>query len=316
MSCWFLERHLIPPLWLMGKEGSGGWNWHASVWRGFLAVSWRAVLSSLHSSSGTVSGPWTTGIRVTWSVFPARLELGRAGICVVSCYWYLCILGFASPCLENSAVFHFFQKERPRLSFIIIIIFKICWLRHLACGNLVPPPGIKPTTPGVEAWSVRHWTIREVQETCTFWRQVESLPTQGSALQVENSPVPSQVFCAQADLGISWYSSHGENTLSPSRHQVLEAPIWVVKEWYMSSVGRRNHTCSGNSQRWTRGDSWSIRAGEDLRCHPSCPATENVHGPMAPAFHLVRNAESGVCYRISESEPAFPCKWPGNLWMY
>ena len=31
------------------------------------------------------------------------------------------------------------------------------------CGILVPPPGIEPTPPAVEAWSLNHWTAREVR---------------------------------------------------------------------------------------------------------------------------------------------------------
>ena len=31
----------------------------------------------------------------------------------------------------------------------------------MACGILVPPPGIKSATPAVEAWSLNHWTTRE-----------------------------------------------------------------------------------------------------------------------------------------------------------
>ena len=32
----------------------------------------------------------------------------------------------------------------------------------LACGILVPPPGIEPMPTAVEAWSLNHWTAREV----------------------------------------------------------------------------------------------------------------------------------------------------------
>ena len=33
---------------------------------------------------------------------------------------------------------------------------------HTAHGVLVPPPGIKPMAPALEAWSFNHWTAREV----------------------------------------------------------------------------------------------------------------------------------------------------------
>ena len=35
---------------------------------------------------------------------------------------------------------------------------------HVACETLVSRPGIKPVTPALEAWSLNHWTSREVPE--------------------------------------------------------------------------------------------------------------------------------------------------------
>ena len=32
----------------------------------------------------------------------------------------------------------------------------------MACGILVPGPGIEPAPPALEAWSPNHWTTREV----------------------------------------------------------------------------------------------------------------------------------------------------------
>ena len=36
------------------------------------------------------------------------------------------------------------------------------WLDHAACGILVLWPGILPVPPAVEAWSLNHWTAREI----------------------------------------------------------------------------------------------------------------------------------------------------------
>ena len=33
---------------------------------------------------------------------------------------------------------------------------------HVACGILVPQPGIEPMPPAVEAYSLNRWTVREV----------------------------------------------------------------------------------------------------------------------------------------------------------
>ena len=34
--------------------------------------------------------------------------------------------------------------------------------QHVGCGILVPHPGIEPVPPALEAWSLNHWTAREV----------------------------------------------------------------------------------------------------------------------------------------------------------
>lgn len=41
-------------------------------------------------------------------------------------------------------------------------IYFIFWLYHMACGILVPQPGVKPMSPILEAWSLNHGTAREV----------------------------------------------------------------------------------------------------------------------------------------------------------
>ena len=41
----------------------------------------------------------------------------------------------------------------------------------MACGILVPQPGIKPTPPAVEAQSRNHWTAREVPPFLNCWKK-------------------------------------------------------------------------------------------------------------------------------------------------
>ena len=49
------------------------------------------------------------------------------------------------------------------VSSLELLCIKITFWPHLAaCGDLVPRPGIKPTPPALEAWSLNHWTTREV----------------------------------------------------------------------------------------------------------------------------------------------------------
>ena len=46
--------------------------------------------------------------------------------------------------------------------FMFIYLFLIFWLRHAACGILVPQPGIKSRPPALEVQSPTYWTTREV----------------------------------------------------------------------------------------------------------------------------------------------------------
>ena len=54
------------------------------------------------------------------------------------------------------------------LSSIFAIILKTLFfffflrLHCVACGLLVPQPGIEPVSPALGAWSANHWTTREV----------------------------------------------------------------------------------------------------------------------------------------------------------
>ena len=36
------------------------------------------------------------------------------------------------------------------------------WLCFVACRTLAPQPGVKPGPPALEAWSLNHWTVRDV----------------------------------------------------------------------------------------------------------------------------------------------------------
>ena len=47
------------------------------------------------------------------------------------------------------------------LSVFYFLIFFLFWPCHVACGILVPWPGIEPGPPAVEVWSPNHWTTRE-----------------------------------------------------------------------------------------------------------------------------------------------------------
>ena len=45
----------------------------------------------------------------------------------------------------------------------------------MACGILIPQPGIKPLPPALEACSLNHWTTREVPDEFTLKREISFL---------------------------------------------------------------------------------------------------------------------------------------------
>ena len=52
--------------------------------------------------------------------------------------------------------------------------FFFFWPHRVAYGILVPRPGIEPAPPELEAWSLSHWTAREVPENFSiFFKQPE-----------------------------------------------------------------------------------------------------------------------------------------------
>ena len=53
-----------------------------------------------------------------------------------------------------------------------------CSMRTLSCGtwDLAPWPGIKPRSPALGAWSLSHWTTREVPRFAFFFFLIFFLP--------------------------------------------------------------------------------------------------------------------------------------------
>ena len=62
------------------------------------------------------------------------------------------------------------RKERSEVGYCHIlkpaIILSFFQSHREACRILVPPPGIEPVSPAVEAWSLNHWTAVEVPGCC------------------------------------------------------------------------------------------------------------------------------------------------------
>ena len=77
--------------------------------------------------------------------------------CIISCLpfpralsWCVCVC--VCVCVSGGPI-HLFNKN-----------FFFSWPRCVACGILVPQPGIKPVPPAVEVQSLNHWTTREVPQ--------------------------------------------------------------------------------------------------------------------------------------------------------
>ena len=71
----------------------------------------------------------------------------------------------------------------------VLFFFKICMYQVLvaACGiSSLGSPGIEPRSPALRAWSLSHWTTREVPVQCfvnnQLWREYMSHEFQASAL--------------------------------------------------------------------------------------------------------------------------------------
>ena len=52
----------------------------------------------------------------------------------------------------------------PLPNFCVSCSFSLFWPHHAAYGILVPWPGMEPTLPAVKAWSLNHWTTRDVPQ--------------------------------------------------------------------------------------------------------------------------------------------------------
>ena len=66
---------------------------------------------------------------------------------------------------SNAIFFPFFECQvHLNLMDIFLFVFNF-WTYWVASGVLVPWPEIKPTHPTGEAWSLNHWTTREVPES-------------------------------------------------------------------------------------------------------------------------------------------------------
>ena len=67
-------------------------------------------------------------------------------------------------------------------NFIFILLNLFFWP---ACGILVPRPGIEPTPTSLEAWSLNHWTTREVPKGTSLESGLNILKTRCTMIQIK-----------------------------------------------------------------------------------------------------------------------------------
>ena len=73
------------------------------------------------------------------------------------------------------------------------VCFFVFWLHCVACGILVPQPGIEPASPAVEALSLNHWEVQGSPQACIFpaWNKVKDGLGAGSRAQLPLLLLPS-----------------------------------------------------------------------------------------------------------------------------
>ena len=103
----------------------------------------------------------------------------------------------------------------------------------MACEILVPPPGIKPTTPAVEAWSVSHWTIRSPRNLCLLKTGRARPHRRPCALQAEALLCPARCSLLRQTWEFLYIPLMGRtHGLHP-----------VTRSWKLPSGGLGNDMC-------------------------------------------------------------------------
>ena len=59
------------------------------------------------------------------------------------------------------------MREKKHLGgFLTNVLCFVFWLHCMACGILIPHPGIELMPPAAEAQGLNHWTAREIFDKC------------------------------------------------------------------------------------------------------------------------------------------------------
>ena len=109
------------------------------------------------------------------------------------------------------------------------LFYLFFWSCRVACGILVPQPGIKPVPPALEAQSVNHWTTKGVLVICfkyaaaTAAKSLQLCPTLCDPIDgsLPGSPVPGILQARTPDwvaFSFSKYSSVQTPSLNTEYH--------------------------------------------------------------------------------------------------
>ena len=111
-----------------------------------------------------------------------------------------------------------------RKEFLIFFIF-IFWPHCKACGILVPWPGIEPTPTALEAWSLNHWTAREVPEERISLKEKKKKKNphnhkENKFLIDKFYHIKIQIFIFSSLVHLFWSSANSDSFTS-------SFPIWI-----------------------------------------------------------------------------------------
>ena len=131
------------------------------------------------------------------------------------------------------------DHKHHSIFFLIKKNLDIFWLCRMACGILVPWPGIEPVSAALEAWSLHHWTARKSYHsisTDVFWIPLISTSVVNLSwlphlppCAVNSSPVGNTLPCRGWRLNIIWAHYGGKKALL----HFLSAMLGVRVGWHL-----------------------------------------------------------------------------------
>ena len=134
-----------------------------------------------------------------------------------------------------------FYLTGPGLSCSLQVLIFSCSMRTLSCGmwDLVPWPGIKPGPPALGAWSLTHWTTREVHRCMFEWEQSPDFPSFLDILECHWKGIVHRQLWAQkgsrraavlytlSAINSHWILKSRDSTL-PTKVHLLKAMVFSV----------------------------------------------------------------------------------------